>query len=261
MEDVACRFVHRGAAGKCGAGRAPAAGGDGTGATGQRSDATTHVLDQATGAEDARLLRRLPRMHFDFGPPRQTAPLGGLLETTEAGHGGQCEDRRGQAQGKRGLGENSSNRSNRRRCEGGEESKKAWHTLSPVDGEAASGSGETHRRIFIAVNRVPKRLLGAWADAMAYETDAWTKQADEGMVEFPRWGLARPETKRMRICGLNVNDDPNEEDARLEEVEWTTDDLSGEFIDGSEVVAARKEETEFIDEIDLSVGKPPVCTK
>ena len=37
----------------------------------------------------------------------------------------------------------------------------------------------------------------------------------------------------MRICGLEVND-PDEEDTRSEEVEWATDDLSGEFINASE---------------------------
>ena len=76
----------------------------------------------------------------------------------------------------------------------------------------------------------------------------------------------------MRICGLEVNDDPDEQDARPEEGEWATDDLTGEFIIASEVGAARQEETEFMKEIKLSehstaedcwssTGKPPVSTK
>ena len=80
------------------------------------------------------------------------------------------------------------------------------------------------------------------------------------------------ETKRTRTCGLEVNDDPHEEDARPEDDEWATDGLSGEFIDDSEFRAARKEETEFMSEIELcegssaedcwsSTGKPPVSTK
>ena len=69
-----------------------------------------------------------------------------------------------------------------------------------------------------------------------------------------------------------MNDDLDEEDARPEEGEWATDDLSGEFIETSDVRAARKEETEFMIEIELledsaaedccsSTGKPPVSTK
>ena len=80
------------------------------------------------------------------------------------------------------------------------------------------------------------------------------------------------ETKRMRICGLEVNDDRNEKDARPEEGEWATDDMSGEFIDASEVRAARKGETEFMNDIELcedstaedcwsGTGTPPVSTK
>ena len=76
----------------------------------------------------------------------------------------------------------------------------------------------------------------------------------------------------MRICGLEVNDDPDEEDARPEEGEWATDDLSCEFIDASEVRATRKEETESMNEIELyedsttkdcwsSTGMPPVSSK
>ena len=57
---------------------------------------------------------------------------------------------------------------------------------------------------------------------MEDEPDAWTEQADEAMEEDG------PKTKRMRIFGLEVNDDPDEEDARPEEGEWATRDVSGE---------------------------------
>ena len=60
------------------------------------------------------------------------------------------------------------------------------------------------------------RLPSAWADATEDEPDAWTNQADEGIEKFSRWGYDGLETKRVRICGLEVNDDPDEEDARPE---------------------------------------------
>ena len=89
------------------------------------------------------------------------------------------------------------------------------------------------------------------------------KQVDDAM---------EPETKTMWIFGLEVNDDPDEEDTRSEEDDWATDDLSGEFTDASEVRAARKGESEFTEEIELhedstaedcwsSTRKPPVSTK
>ena len=44
---------------------------------------------------------------------------------------------------------------------------------------------------------------------------------------------------------------PDEEDARAEEGEWATSDVSGELIDAREVRAAQKEVTEFMKEIEL----------
>ena len=57
----------------------------------------------------------------------------------------------------------------------------------------------------------------------------------------------------------------DEEDARTEDGEWATDDLSGEFINVSEVRAARKEQTQFMndgdkDRADLFASTPPLDT-
>ena len=109
------------------------------------------------------------------------------------------------------------------------------------------------------MNGVSKRVPGALADATEEELDAWTEQPHEEMGEDGR------RTKRMRICGL----EDDKEGAHDEEGEWATDDLSGEFIDASEVRAARKEETEFMKEIELcddstadeDCWKPAVSTK
>ena len=68
----------------------------------------------------------------------------------------QCEERRSQAERKRVLGENSSTRSNRRRCDVAKNRRRLRMNGSPlVDGEAARGSGDPPREI--TANTVPKR--------------------------------------------------------------------------------------------------------
>ena len=123
-----------------------------------------------------------------------------------------------------------------------------------MDGEAARGSEDPPPEI--AANRVPKRLPGAWAVARRLHQAG---RRGPG-ISLTLGGPDGPETKRMRTCVLELNDDPDEEND-----EWAT----GAFIDTSEVRAARKEETEFTKEIELfedsttkdswsSTGEPPV---
>ena len=88
----------------------------------------------------------------------------------------------------------------------------------PRDGAADRGSGNPPARS--QANSVLKRLPGARADAMEVEPHAWTEQADEAMAED---GL---KTKRMRTCGLEVNEDTDEEGARPEESELATDAMT-----------------------------------
>ena len=82
---------------------------------------------------------------------------------------------------------------------------------------------------------VPKRPPGAETNTMEHQLDGGTEQADEATEQDGR------ELKRLWICGLEVNEDSEEEDARPKLDAWATDDLSGEIIDDSEVRAACKD--------------------
>ena len=211
------------------------------------TDGPTEVLDQAVGHEHARPFRWLQRMQFCCidGRGRQHHSKGcqKRLGLAMEGSAKIAEAERKENEFSARQDEATGGDAKRQRIEEG-----LAEIVPFIDGEAARAGEDLP--LEITAKRVPKRLSGAW-DAVDDEPDAWTKQADAGMKQFSQWRLDGPETKRMRTRGIEVNDDPDEEDARPEEGEWETDDLSGEVIDASEVRAVLKEETEFMNEIEL----------